>query len=964
MKRILSVMLAWVMVLTTVLAAGLTVLAAPAATVSTYSGTPDYSWYVNSDGTLKNGAGDLGNEYTLTTADQFIAFRNLSNGYLDEAKTQAVTVGGQAIAAQTFAGKVIKLDVDVVVNQGDAAEWFANTNYYYDTATSSTVSQSVTGLKDYWRPIGDLYNGSSNNSTGEFKGTFDGQGHTISGIYCVGARDNGMFGKMTGTVKSFALVNSVIYNNGLAKNAQSATQNIGGIVNRLYGGHVEGVFCDAYVRGAQGVGGIAGEIQSAASIKKCVFAGYIDASTSQGWGPFVSGISGYTDGSAIVISDCAVLGSIYYGVRKLTADADATPNASATAVGAAGAIGNVNTNNIIKNILSSATLTVADGRAAKDANDKPYYAGAINISGNKTGASIANVIFDSTKAGTTAYQPATVDPSSWSMSISGVLAKTSEEMKTLTLDWENWTKNDTYGYIPTAIHEMLMAEPESNEPPAPSQPVTPVVPTARTTAKALKGEPVDLSWYENSPENATEYVIDTPAELRGFAFLVNQGAGSDFSGVTVKLGADLVMNEGDASTWTENTTGLTVWTPIGNATEKTGAHFSGTFDGQGHVISGIYSVKARDNGLFGYVDGTVKNLVITNSAFINNGTSHASGRQWALQGVGSAVNRLNGTLENVYSDAYVYGGAACGGLVGYFQGDVAMGGATIRNCVYAGTLNVSSLAGGGGAGGIYGSDDYNTKSGKTGPLTLENCAFVGKIVANKYYEVLGGTPIETADCHNLGCIGGNNQRTKISNVLVKGSIEGDRKMDYVSVIGALRKEARLTTASVSNISYCTDGLPAGAKAYAFGSRTDTETDIAVNMIKGFSAADYTTANLTTFDFTNAWTTVDGMMGPKMALAMWEPLKDVDFTAFTLDTYVAPETDDDEDSWSSDFEDIDDDFDVNDIREARGEETTAPETTQEPNKKKGCKNMVGVGAMALFISAVAMGASVIHRKKED
>ena len=47
-----------------------------------------------------------------------------------------------------------------------------------------------------------------------FNGTFDGQGHTISGIYCVGARDNGMFGKMTGTVKNFALVNSVVYNNG------------------------------------------------------------------------------------------------------------------------------------------------------------------------------------------------------------------------------------------------------------------------------------------------------------------------------------------------------------------------------------------------------------------------------------------------------------------------------------------------------------------------------------------------------------------------------------------------------------------------------------------------------------------------------------------------------------------------------------------------------------------------------
>mgnify|MGYP003298618202 CR=1 FL=1 len=51
----------------------------------------------------------------------------------------------------------------------------------------------------------------------------------------------------------------------------------------------------------------------------------------------------------------------------------------------------------------------------------------------------------------------------------------------------------------------------------------------------------------------------------------------DFAGKTIKLGKDIVVNK-DVKNPTSN------WTQIGNTNKP----FAGTFDGQGHTISGVY----------------------------------------------------------------------------------------------------------------------------------------------------------------------------------------------------------------------------------------------------------------------------------------------------------------------------------------------------------------------------------------
>ena len=88
------------------------------------------------------------------------------------------------------------------------------------------------------------------------------------------------------------------------------------------------------------------------------------------------------------------------------------------------------------------------------------------------------------------------------------------------------------------------------------------------------GNVLGVTWYS---EDEKEFVIDTVDELMEFAAL------SDFytfKKQTIKLGADLVLNEGDAKDWEKNAP-ANRWAPI--------SIFVGTFDGQNHTICGLYA---------------------------------------------------------------------------------------------------------------------------------------------------------------------------------------------------------------------------------------------------------------------------------------------------------------------------------------------------------------------------------------
>ena len=136
---------------------------------------------------------------------------------------------------------------------------------------------------------------------------------------------------------------------------------------------------------------------------------------------------------------------------------------------------------------------------------------------------------------------------------------------------------------------------------------------AGITAKA-KGIPslwdgtVDTSWYDpNVPQK--EYAISSAPQLAGLAQLVNQG--NSLEGTTIRLHSDLDLAGHN-------------WIPIGNQLEaeegKMAAVFSGTFEGNGHIISNL-TIGSQSSpyegscaGLFGSVNGHISNLSLENAS--------------------------------------------------------------------------------------------------------------------------------------------------------------------------------------------------------------------------------------------------------------------------------------------------------------------------------------------------------------
>ncbi len=163
------------------------------------------------------------------------------------------------------------------------------------------------------------------------------------------------------------------------------------------------------------------------------------------------------------------------------------------------------------------------------------------------------------------------------------------------------------------------------------------------------------------------------------------------TGINAVLTEDITINENvlDADgKLTGDTTKLRSWTPIYN--------YTGTFDGDGHTISGLYVNVSSGSyiyvyaGLFGYISGgTVKNLSIADS-YIYGSTSTPC--------VGGVCGRNSGTITNCYNSGKVAGTDYEGGVCGRNSG-------TITNCYW-----LEGTAGTNGTGIGKGSGEATEKS--------------------------------------------------------------------------------------------------------------------------------------------------------------------------------------------------------------------------------------------------------------
>ena len=258
MKRnhFLSLLLVLAMMLSTV---SLCIIPAAAEGASdTWDGTADTAWY--GDGTAT--------EYTISTPAQLAGLASIVNAGTD-----------------TFAGKTVVLGADLILNE-DTIKGTV-TNGFWTPATDNNSKQ--------WTPIGT--------ETAPFGGTFDGKGHTISGLYYYGDL---VYAGLFGVIENAILSNINVGIGYLCTTKYCATMlSMGTVVAYAISSTVQN--CTSYADCNYAihqtnygyVGGIIGYICGESSVVNCKNYGSVTGynnHTSGNAGMYVGGIVGYYSG--------------------------------------------------------------------------------------------------------------------------------------------------------------------------------------------------------------------------------------------------------------------------------------------------------------------------------------------------------------------------------------------------------------------------------------------------------------------------------------------------------------------------------------------------------------------------------------------------------------------------------------------------------------------------------------------
>ena len=277
------------------------------------------------------------------------------------------------------------------------------------------------------------------------------------------------------------------------------------------------------------------------------------------------------------------------------------------------------------------------------------------------------------------------------------------------------------------------------------------------------------------------YQISTAEELYWFARLVNgklENVKQDAS-ANAKLMNDIIVNTGVLDAVKNHLeSDFIEWEPIGTAYWNA---YTGTFNGQGHTISGLYfnDSSAEDVGLFGYIgaNGKISNVGVLDSYFKFN----------AKGGGGVCGENDRGVLQNCSNSSTVIGKEDYDYVsnIGGVCGDNIRG--TIKSC-----YNTASVSGRYDVGGVCG-ENYNG--------TITNCFNKGTVsgTRNNVGGVCGyndGTDGTIKSCYNtasvsvsgqyyVGGVCGYNYDGTITNCFNKGTVSGTG--DYVGGVCGINR---------------------------------------------------------------------------------------------------------------------------------------------------------------------------------
>lgn len=243
-----------------------------------------------------------------------------------------------------------------------------------------TGNIDLTGID--WTPIGIDYNH-------QYTGTFDGGGHTITGLAVTGSDQYaGLFGRIGsgGTVKNVTLKDVKIESNHSSGNvggvagwsygnieycsvsgSVSSNSTAGGVVGYQSDGAITGCNSSATVKGMVRAGGVAGATNSGASLTGCYATGSVSVENNTTSAAYAGGVVG-SNGASSTLTACYATGSvtgsgsgtIYTGDVTGTNDCGtltACYHANWTVSGPDGTTGGVTGRNFKDSLLGSGIIT-------------------------------------------------------------------------------------------------------------------------------------------------------------------------------------------------------------------------------------------------------------------------------------------------------------------------------------------------------------------------------------------------------------------------------------------------------------------------------------------------------------------------------------------------------------------------------------------------------------------------------
>lgn len=626
-----------------------------------------------------------------------------------------------------------------LISSPDELMWFDKNAKMTDSAkllADITINEDVSGSdatsqKYKWTPIGT-------DKTKAYTGSFDGNGHTISGLYINSTAVNtGLFGYVgaAGEIKNVTISDSVI----------TSTQNYTGAVVGDSKGNITNCHTTATTRvtGANYVGGIVGELDSNMSLAQCSNAGEVQGTGTSG---YVGGIAGRVQSNASnALTDS-------YNTGRITGVAN---------VG--GIAGHLYNGGGIQNVYNTGSVSASKGVAGGIVGafrygtlKNAYNAGLVEASAkggvagrldwNNGAKTVQNVFYSDEYEAVGNLNGCTIQNGT-------ATAKTSDGLKAL-------TSEDLGGGFAADTNGINSGYP--------------VLAWQNGTAKSDDPEKDDNGWQGEAAKDAPQqkdgvYQIGTPAELAWFAEKAAQYS-TDLKAV---LTADLDLNNN-------------VWTGIGGQTADTG--FAGTLDGAGHTIKNLYLKNGK--GLIPYNKGTVKNLTLAGILKGGDETAALTGTNaGTLEEITSNVtvtggnkiagiagnNTKDGVIKDCHNTGAVTGESYAAAIVAYNEGSVS-------GCSNTAVITAGSTF----AGGIAAA---NTNAVKSEAANVSKSANSGHVIVSSSAErayaggVVGWNNASVSSLYNTGnvvsrggyvggCLGCNTTGSTAKSLYNLGDVAG------------------------------------------------------------------------------------------------------------------------------------------------------------------------------------------------